>query len=103
MTGRPWSYRQSLQEGSGGDALTEPGPIWILLDQGWRIAEVAHRLGHANAATTAAIYGHKLRDRRRDLSFLDELGSQDGQLFGHTEHPQAAGDDEPSNAVDSAG
>ena len=75
----------------------------ILLDQGWPITEVAHRLGHANAAVTAAIYGHKLRDRRRDLSFLDELGSQDGQLFGHTEHPQTAGTDGPSNAVDSAG
>lgn len=47
----------------------------LLLDQGWTIPEVSERLGHANPAITAAVYSHRMRDRRRELSFLDELGS----------------------------
>lgn len=47
----------------------------ILLDQGWTIAEVAERLGHANPAITAAVYSHRMRDRQRELSFLDGLGN----------------------------
>lgn len=48
----------------------------ILLDEGWSIAEVADRLGHANPMITAAVYSHRMRDRRRELSFLDELGGE---------------------------
>jgi len=47
----------------------------ILLDEGWTVAEVAERLGHADPAITARVYSHRMRDRRRELSFLDELGN----------------------------
>ena len=43
----------------------------ILLDEGWTIAEVSERLGHADPAITARVYTRKMADRRRDLSFLD--------------------------------
>ena len=43
----------------------------MLLDQGWSIADVADRLGHANPAITAQVYSHRMRDRDHDLSFLD--------------------------------
>lgn len=43
----------------------------MLLDQGWSIPDVAHRLGHANPAITAQVYSHRMRDRDHDLSFLD--------------------------------
>jgi len=45
----------------------------MLLDQGWSIADVADRLGHANPAITAQVYSHRMRDRDHDLSFLDGL------------------------------
>jgi integrase len=45
----------------------------ILLDQGWSIADVADRLGHANPAITAQVYSHRMRDRDHDLSFLDNV------------------------------
>jgi len=45
----------------------------ILLDEGWTIAEVAERLGHADPAITAKVYVRKMRDRRRGLAFLDGL------------------------------
>jgi len=46
----------------------------ILLDQGWPLTDVAHRLGD-DPAVLASIYAHKMRDRRRDLSFLEELAT----------------------------
>jgi integrase len=45
----------------------------ILLDEGWSIPEVSHRLGHADPAITARVYAHRMQDRRRELSFLDAL------------------------------
>jgi hypothetical protein len=43
----------------------------ILLDEGWTIPEVSERLGHADPAITAALYSRRMRDRRRELTFLD--------------------------------
>ena len=55
-----------------------------MLDQGWSIADVADRLGHANPAITARIYSHAMRHRQHDLSFLDadlgNFGQHDGQI-----------------------
>lgn len=45
----------------------------LLLDEGWTIAEVAERLGHADPSITARVYAHTMRDRQRDLGFLDDL------------------------------
>jgi hypothetical protein len=45
----------------------------MLLEQGWPITEVAHRLGD-DVQTIARTYAHRLRDSDRELSFLDELG-----------------------------
>ena len=42
----------------------------MLIDQGWPITDVAHRLGD-DVATVQKIYLHKLRDSDRDLSFMD--------------------------------
>ncbi len=64
----------------------------ILLDEGWTIAEVAGRLGHADPSITASVYAHEMRDRRRDLGFLDQLDAADherrhptgGQQVGNT-------------------
>jgi len=53
----------------------------MLLDEGWPITEVAHRLGD-NVQTVARTYAHKLRDSDRALDFLDELGN-DGQHLGN--------------------
>jgi integrase len=47
----------------------------ILLDEGWSIPEVSERLGHADPSITAAVYSHRMSDRRRPLSFLDELSA----------------------------
>jgi len=57
----------------------------MLLDEGWTIAEVAERLGHADPAITAAVYTHRMRDRRRELGFLDDLGAEatGGQQLGN--------------------
>jgi integrase len=44
----------------------------MLLDEGWPITDVAHRLGD-DVQTIARTYAHKLRDSDRDLGFLDEL------------------------------
>jgi integrase len=43
----------------------------LLIDEGWTIPEVQQRLGHADASITMSVYSHKMRDRQRDLSFLD--------------------------------
>jgi integrase len=43
----------------------------LLLDEGWSIPEVSERLGHADPAITAAVYSHRMPDRKRDLGFLD--------------------------------
>jgi integrase len=48
----------------------------MLLDEGWSIPEVSERLGHANPAITAAVYSHRMRDRKRELGFLDALRVQ---------------------------
>jgi len=58
----------------------------LLLDEGWTIAEVSERLGHADPAITARVYSHKMRDRRRDLGFLDQLTT--------TDHEAPIGDDD---------
>jgi integrase len=58
----------------------------MLLDEGWTIAEVAERLGHADPAITAAVYTHRMRDRRRELDFLNDLGhvaATGGQQVGN--------------------
>jgi integrase len=60
----------------------------MLLDEGWTIAEVAARLGHADPAITAKVYAHKMRDRRRELGFLDV-----GNPWA-TEHPETAASDD---------
>lgn len=46
----------------------------VLLDAGWPITDVAHRLGD-DVQTVSKTYAHKLRDSERDLSFLDSLGN----------------------------
>jgi integrase/recombinase XerD len=46
----------------------------MLLDEGWPITDVAHRLGD-DVQTIARTYAHKLRDSDRDLGFLDDLAS----------------------------
>lgn len=46
----------------------------LLLDEGWPITEVAHRLGD-DVQTVSRTYAHKLRDSERDLGFLDSLGN----------------------------
>lgn len=43
----------------------------MLLDQCWSIPEVSKRLGHASPKITAEVYSQAMRDRQRDLSFLD--------------------------------
>lgn len=45
----------------------------ILLDEGWSIPEVSERLGHADPSITARVYAHAMRDRHRELSFLDDM------------------------------
>ena len=42
----------------------------VLIDQGWPITDVAHRLGD-DVTTVQKVYAHKLRDSDRDLSFLE--------------------------------
>jgi integrase len=69
----------------------------MLLDRGWTIAEVAERLGHANPAITAQVYSHKMRDRRRDLSFLDGLGNDRAMS-----HPDTAGNGERAASMETA-
>ena len=59
----------------------------ILLDGGWTLAEVSHRLGHANPAITAAVYSHRMNDRRRDLSFLDWARRGQGEVRQGPENP----------------
>lgn len=49
----------------------------ILLDAGWPITDVAHRLGD-DVQTIARTYAHKLRDSDRSLDFLDQLGNTVG-------------------------
>jgi integrase/recombinase XerD len=53
----------------------------MLLEQGWPLTEVAHRLGD-DVHTVAKTYAHKLRDSKRDLGFLDSLGSVGGSDSG---------------------
>lgn len=74
----------------------------LLLDEGWTIAEVSSRLGHADPAITARVYMHKMRDRRRPLGFLDQLEPHDRESTGWgepqgglgngwaTQHPETA-------------
>jgi integrase len=68
----------------------------MLLDEGWTIAEVAERLGHADPAITARVYVHKMRDRRRELGFLDDLSAPVGNAWA-TQHPETAAN--PNQAV----
>jgi integrase len=60
----------------------------ILLDEGWPITEVAHRLGD-DVQTVARTYAHKLPDSDRDLGFLDGLGNAEGNKRA-TADPQTA-------------
>jgi integrase len=58
----------------------------MLLDEGWPITDVAARLGD-DVQTVAKTYARKLRDSDRDLSFLDRLGTEQGnggQQLGNT-------------------
>ncbi len=64
----------------------------MLLDRGWPITDVAHRLGD-DVATVQAVYAHKLKDSDRDLSFLDV-----GNAWA-SEDPQASANPVP---IDSA-
>lgn len=65
----------------------------ILIDEGWTIPEVSERLGHASPAITAAVYAHKMRDRQRELGFLDSvIGNEEvdpkvGNAWA-TQHPE---------------
>ncbi len=70
----------------------------MLLDEGWTIAEVAERLGHADPAITAAVYTHRMRDRRRELSFLDDLAAPAGN--SETASKEGTRDDRSSAAAD---
>lgn len=80
----------------------------MLLDEGWTIAEVAERLGHADPAITARVYVHKMRDRRRDLGFLDNLctpNEEVGPAVGNswaTRDPQTAANDVPAVSAEPA-
>jgi integrase len=53
----------------------------MLLSEGWPLPDVAERLGHADPSITARVYSHQVRDRRRDVSFLDAAF---GQRLGNT-------------------
>jgi integrase len=46
----------------------------MLLDEGWPITDVADRLGD-DVQTITKTYARKLRDRDRDVSFMDDLGN----------------------------
>jgi hypothetical protein len=69
---------------------------------------VARRLGHANTKITAEVYAHKMRDRKRDLSFLDldhgihneGAGPAEGNIWA-TPHPETAANDEATVVADS--
>lgn len=65
----------------------------VLLDEGWPITDVAHRLGD-DVQTISKTYAHKLRDSERDLGFLDSLGNdwatQDPQTAANPTFPDSA-------------
>jgi integrase len=69
----------------------------MLLDEGWTIPEVSERLGHANPAITAAVYSHRMRDRRRELAFLDAVGNG-----WATQDPETAANPEPVQTAKTA-
>lgn len=45
----------------------------LLLTKGLPLAEVSRRLGHANAAITAAVYTHAVRDDRQAVELLERV------------------------------
>lgn len=75
----------------------------ILIDEGWTIPEVAERLGHADPSITGRVYAHRMRDRRRDLGFLDSLGQEAADPgMGNrwaTRHPETAANATPSDSA----